>query len=384
MAHLNHQLRGADADADEAFVRNLAAELNLPFRAKAVNINALAEASTLSLEMAARQARHQFFEAFKGAVIALAHHSDDQAETFILKLARGAGTEGLGGMAFTQQVGALRLIRPLLNTPRAELIQWLTDNGFSWREDQSNRDESILRNKVRHTILPLLERELNPNIRAGILRTMNILREENEWMEKSTPNLNVPISNLPRALQRRVLRKWLFAQGAENADFETVEEILALMNKENGSRIYTLNERQRVVLEYGVPRFESTDASNPLLAWTLTTEAGIGWKRDSAMRIGGLPAEASFNAEKVGNSPIEVRPFKAGDRMQPLGMEGSRKLQDIFTDLKVPRAQRAQIPIVVCRGEIIWIPGYRIDAKWALRNRTDRSIHVRMESRKAE
>ena len=112
--------------------------------------------------------------------VVLGHHADDQVETFLLKLSRGAGPDGLSGMAPMQAIGPLRLIRPMLNIPRAEIVAWLKENGFEWREDASNCDEAFLRNKVRHTVLPMLERELNPEIRGAILRTMNILRGENQ------------------------------------------------------------------------------------------------------------------------------------------------------------------------------------------------------------
>ncbi|MCF7864168.1 MAG: tRNA lysidine(34) synthetase TilS [Kiritimatiellales bacterium] len=378
VAHLNHQLRGAESDADERFVR----ELGFPVVVKSVDVRKLAEENNLSIEMAARKARHDFFAEFGDAVIALAHHADDQAETFILKLARGAGTEGLGGMPFFQTLGNLRLIRPMLGISRAEILQWLAENGFGWREDASNRDEAFLRNRVRHSILPLLEKELNPNIRETILRTMDILREENAWMDSLANATRLEAASTlkqPLALRRRVVRNWLFENGAEGVDFDAVESILALMGKGEGSAVFELNNRQRVVVEYGQPRFEE-GVSQPLdPAWDLSMERGMGWKKDHGRGVGILPAEASFDAEKVGDAPIKVRGFEPGDRIQPLGMEGSCKLQDIFTDQKVPRAQRRSVPVVVCRGEIIWIPGYRTARGWEVCGMDGKSVHVRIE-----
>lgn len=379
-AHLNHQLRGADADGDEAFVRALAEELHLPLRVKAVDVKALAASAGLSIEMAARQARHHFFAEFENAVIALAHHADDQVETFILKLVRGAGPDGLCGMPFVQQLGPLRLIRPMLNCSRAEIHDWLRARGFSWREDASNTDETFLRNRIRHRVLPLLA-ELNPNVSNTILRSMDILREESEWMDLSMADGRWPIADLPLAAQRRGLRKWLFENGVENVSFEAVEGILGLMKKGEGTTLYELNGSQRVVVEYGQPRVESDALPTPCPEWNLTTERGFGWKRDRADALGTLPAEASFNAAKVGDAPIEVRTFRPGDRMTPLGVKGSRKLQDIFTDLKLPRAQRDRVPLVVCHGEIIWLPGYRIAADWAVPSSTAEAVHVTLKSK---
>ncbi|MDF7808917.1 tRNA lysidine(34) synthetase TilS [Pontiellaceae bacterium B12219] len=382
-AHLNHQLRGAESDADEAFVRKLAGELGLPMTGKSVNVRELAETTGQSIEMAARQARHEFFAEFPEAVIALAHHADDQAETFILKLARGAGTDGLCGMSFAQPLENVHLIRPMLNIPRAGILQWLEENGFEWREDASNSDETYLRNKVRHTILPMLENELNPNIRTSILRTMDILQAENEWMNALIADCRLPSEDLPLAAKRRTLRNWLFEQGADEAGFDAVEQILTLMDAGAGSTVFELNANQRVVVEYGKPRFEQTPFQSLETSWTLTRTNGSGWIRDES-RIGTYPAQASVCAEKAGLSEITVRNWMPGDRMAPLGMAGTRKLQDILTDLKIPKAQRKNLPVVVCRNEIIWIPGYRISRDWALKNDKTKAIHLKVEQNRTK
>jgi len=380
VAHLNHMLRGEESDLDEQFVRDLADELGLPMISKSVDARQLADDTGGSLEMAARQARHDFFAEFGDAVIALAHHADDQTETFILKLARGAGPDGLGGMPFFQTLENLRVIRPMLGIPRSEIVRWLENNGFGWREDSSNQDEAFLRNRVRHTILPLLENELNPNIRETILRTMDILREENAWMESLIAETKMDdLPSLPLAVRRRVLRKWLFENGAEGVDFDAVDKILSLTETANGTAYFELNDQQRVVVEYGKPRFEKGDGQPVEISWTLSTEMGTGWRKDHGKGAGILPADASFDAGKIGESPIEVRRFEPGDRMNPLGMEGGRKLQDIFTDQKIPRAQRSKIPVVVCRDEIIWIPGYRTARGWEVQSPNAKSVHVRIE-----
>ncbi len=379
VAHMNHQLRRVESDADEQCVRNLADELALPVVVESVDVRKRAEASKLSIEMAARQARHDFFATFDHAVIALAHHADDQAETFLLKLARGAGTEGLGGMAYAQTIGKTQLIRPMLDLPRQDILQWMEQNNFDWREDASNSDETFLRNRVRHTVLPMLEHELNPNIRKTILRTMDILRAEQDWMETIITDCRLPIADCPIAVQRRLLRKWLFEQGAEKVDFDAVEKILALMAAGAGTTIFELNGRQRVVVEYGKLRFDAGDVPPLHSVWRLSTERGTGWQKDHGKGAGILPAEASFDASQIGDSPITIRSAEPGDRINPLGMEGHRKLQDIFTDQKIPRAQRPSIPVVVCRGEIIWLPGYRTARGWSVQGDTGKSVHVRIE-----
>ncbi|WP_372794388.1 tRNA lysidine(34) synthetase TilS [Pontiella sp.] len=390
VAHLNHQLRGAESDADEEFVRRVAAELACPFYSKRVDVRALAEQTGRSIEMAARQARHGFFAQFEHSVIALAHQADDQVETFLLKLARGAGPEGLSGMPPYQEIGDLKLIRPMLGAARPEIIQWLEENRFKWREDASNTDETFLRNRVRHTVLPMLQNELNPNIRETILRTMDILRAENKMVDEASSfvvhGTKLEASSTleqPLAIRRRMIRKWLFQQGAETASFETVEKILELMARAEGTSVYELNDRQRVVVEYGTPRFED-DRFQPLeTSWTLTQEPGTGWIRDES-RIGDTSACASISAEKPGCRPLEVRTVRPGDRMAPLGMEGSRKLQDILTDLKIPKMQRGALPVVVCGEEIVWLPGYRLAREWEVHGSDGKSLHLSVEQKRTE
>jgi len=381
VAHLNHRLRGTESDADESFVQLLSDELGCPFVSDKANVRELSATSGLSIEMAARRARHDFFSGFGDATIALAHHADDQVETFLLRLARGAGPEGLGGMPFVQSLQGMRIIRPMLEIHRSEVVLWLEENEWAWREDASNQDEQYLRNRVRHAVLPLLENELNPNIRHTILRTMDILREENGWMENLLGDAAFDPA-LPLAAKRRMLRRWLFDHGASEAGYDAVEQIISLMDNGNGTTIFELNDRQRVVVEYGQPRFEQMDAPRQEPSWKLTVEAGTGWRKDQSEVLGLLPAEASFDAGRIGDAPIEVRPCQPGDRMQPLGGEGTRKLQDIFTDRKVPREQRKGIPVVLCRGEIIWIPGYRIAHGWAVDGMNGKSVHVRIEQKR--
>lgn len=393
VAHLNHQLRGEAADGDEQFVRELADALDLPFVSEKADVRGLANSSGISTEMAAREARHAFFQTIgKDAVIALAHHADDQAETFLLKLARGAGMDGLCGMPFAQQIGTIRLIRPMLDIPRAEIMDWLNANSYDWREDASNQSTDFLRNRVRNIVLPMLEKELNPNIRKTILRTMDILRSENAYVDAASSRIALENTTdtttleaaatlaQPLALQRRIVRKWLFDNGAEAADFDAVEKILSLAATATGTAYFELNATHRIVFEYGVLRIENQPSSRPAPQWKWTIKHGTGWKKDHGKGAGILPAEASFNADKVGDSRIEIRRFEPGDRMAPLRMEGHRKLQDIFTDQKIPRAQRPHIPIVVCRGEIIWLPGYRTARGWDVDGQQGNAIHLRIEA----
>jgi tRNA(Ile)-lysidine synthase len=353
-AHLNHRIRGAEADGDEQFVKGLCTKLGVECVTQKTDVPALAKEKGLSLEMAAREARHEFFRSLPPAtchlppVIALAHHADDQLETFFLRAARGAGVTGLGGMRASQKLAAMQLLRPMLGIRRAEIIQWLEKEKIDWREDASNTDETIPRNIVRRQILPVLGK-LNDCAAENILRTMEILRDEEDHPE--------------RAARRREIRDWLIDQGV-TPDFNSIERVIEFSAETSGSRSLDL-EGLRIVNEYGVLKTADAESSP---RFSIRMEEGVGILRG--------PWCASVSLAKVAGRELIVRTTRPGDRMEPYGMEGSKKLQDIFIDLKIPKAQREQWPVVECGGEIIWLPGYRIARGWELLRGTEPAMHL--------
>jgi tRNA(Ile)-lysidine synthase len=386
VAHLHHGLRGAAADADAAFVRRLARKLAVPLLIERAEVPARARAAGISVEMAARAARYEFFaraaRQLGATAVAVAHTADDQAETVLLRLARGAGPQGLGGMEPVSQRDGLKIIRPLLTIRRAEIIAFLKSQRLRWREDATNRDPHFLRNRVRREILPLLERRLNPQIRTALLRTAEVLREENAWLDelataalKSCGRAASKLAHLPLALQRRALRLWLMRAGlpAEHLDFEAVAAVLTLLQTTRGTRSVEIGDGWRVVRRYDQVAVEnSAPAAAP--RWRLHIQPQRGIVKEKPTQPGRLPACATLAAAKVGHASLTVRAARPGDRMAPLGLHGTKKLQDIFTDAKVPREQRGQIPVVECRGEIVWLPGYRVARGWAVPNPQSRSL----------
>ena len=191
VAHFNHKIRGADAEADEQFVRALAEQFDLEFHCGSADVPAHAREHKLSLETAARELRHEWFAGLRrnGLVdkIATAHTEDDQAETVLMRIIRGAGTRGLAGIASWQK--EKELVRPLLNVARAEIEEYLDRLGQAWREDQSNRDLRHARNRVRHELLPLLQQNYNPAIRQTLADIAGIARTEEEYWEKEVSGL---------------------------------------------------------------------------------------------------------------------------------------------------------------------------------------------------
>jgi tRNA(Ile)-lysidine synthase len=244
VCHLNHQLRGRSSDADARFVEQLTEKYQLDIELGSANVRALAGKKKLSLETAARDARYKFFAESarrrKCKTIFLGHHADDVVETFLINLFRGSGTAGLSGMreASTRQIDNvdLAIVRPFLDVWRKEIDIYVREHRIKFREDASNKNLDPLRNRVRHRIIPYLQKTLGRNIRPAIWRAAAIAGEEEEWIDgqlsdSSDVELSVAkLRTLPVALQRRAILKWLRAQNISEVGFDVIERVRSLLD----------------------------------------------------------------------------------------------------------------------------------------------------------
>lgn len=242
VAHLNHRLRGADSDEDEAFVRGLASTLDLPVHVRRTDVAERAAARAQSLETAGREARREFLAEVArhtGArVVFLGHQADDQAETVLMQVLRGSGLRGMGGMrAASELTGGVWLLRPFLDVPRRELAAWLRERSLPWREDASNAEDGPWRNRVRRAVLPLLEAAAGRPLRQSLLRLARIAAAEdaflNELAQEKLAACRVgdrlatsALLALPTALRRRVVRLWLV--GCPDVGFSEIEGVLEI------------------------------------------------------------------------------------------------------------------------------------------------------------
>ncbi len=251
VCHLDHGLRGEASAEDARFVGRLAGTLDLPFEQEAADVAAMARRAKCSLETAARDARYAFFFAVAAKrrcrTVFLAHHADDQAETFLFNLLRGAGPAGLGAMAAetVRTVGRrkLRVLRPLLAVWRAEIDAYLQAHGLRWREDATNADPAhATRNRLRAEVLPLLESAMGRDVRPALWRAADILRAEENWLASLSTDdepfpLRLPVKNLAAqslARQRRLLRGWLRARGVPGVGYEEIERVRSLLDPASG------------------------------------------------------------------------------------------------------------------------------------------------------
>jgi tRNA(Ile)-lysidine synthase len=384
-AHFNHQLRGAEADADELFCRELAASLGLPIAVGRGDVRALAEASGRSVEDAAREARYGFLTAALPSIdaqaIAVGHSLDDQAETFLLRLIRGAGPAGLAGV----RPRAGLVIRPLLDISRAELRAYAAEHGLRCREDSSNADLGIPRNRVRLELLPHLE-QFSPSIAATLGRNAALAREDDEFLEaaaiESGRSLVLQKDNgveldaaalaaLHPALASRVARTALQAAAPGRfIGFQHVDELLELTRRADGAAValpglVATRQGSRIVLGSPVPA-PFVNSFNVPLSIPGEVEAA-GWKVTADFTGAPLqPMVARGHAVVVAadplRSPLAVRSRRPGDRFKPIGMGGrGRKLQDFLVDRKVARADRDALPLVVDRDDrIVWVVGHSV------------------------
>jgi tRNA(Ile)-lysidine synthase len=418
VCHLNHLLRGKASDEDAEFVRQLAAKYDLPAEIRSRDVKQLAAEKKISIEMAARAARLEFFleTAHRTGIwkIALAHTADDQAETVLLRLIRGGGRDGLAAMEPLSHYGSkLVLMRPMLTVWRSEVMDYLRERSLSFREDETNRDETILRNRVRHTLLPLLEREFGASVKEAIRRTADILGEENRLLEQMAKarleriqvgeQLDVRKLMLEDvALQRRIVRRWLMSfESSSSLTMERIEAILWLASESAGTSRVDLGGGNSVARIYDKLVFIRSDEEwalppPPLAEATLLVPDSLhvvllGFRFSAQLvplevwltaQQAGLAAQsltAYFDADALPQPFFTLRAWCEGDRFQPLGMSGEKKLQDFFVDEKVPQPQRSRVPLLVCGERIAWVVGYRI-AEWAkVTEKTTRVVNVTAE-----
>ena len=242
VCHLNHRLRGRSSDADERFVRKLAAKYQTEIAIDSADVRVIAKREKMSIETAARETRYAFFAETARRrtcrTIFVAHHADDLVETFLINLFRGAGSTGLSGMReiSTRQIDDLHLtiVRPFLFVWRKEIDSYVRDHQLRFREDATNEDLTSVRNRIRHRIIPYLEKMHGRSIRQNIWRTAIIAADEEKWIESELRNSTradlsvVKLRALPIALQRRAILKWLRARNISNVGFDVIERVRSL------------------------------------------------------------------------------------------------------------------------------------------------------------
>jgi len=435
-AHLNHGFRGDEADRDAEYVGSLCKRLDVPLTCEKLDVPRLAEAWGLAAQQAARRARYRFLARVAleagASTVALGHNLDDQVETLLMRFLRGAGLDGLAGIPPVREVSArelgealrtaacprIAIVRPLVETPRRAIERYCADQGLHPRVDSSNLKPVYLRNRIRAELLPLIRDRYNPNV-DGVLQNMvstlradlALLRElaEKAWSDvragrDAAPSLDADrFRTLPLALQRRVLRLALEEAGVDlsRLEFVHVESVrdLALRGREGAvvhlpggmlagrrgaSVAFAWPARRRgrsfrprgrfTVARRGVTRLDRMGLEVEARVVEAPVQGPHPCERPVAPGEEGRPARAWFDAESAAG-PLLLRFRRAGDRFEPLGVGGTKKLKDFFIDRKVSADRRDAVPLLLSGSDIMWVVGYRIDERFKVTPQT-RSVLI--------
>ena len=421
-AHFNHGLRGTESETDQAFVANLAREHGLEFFAGRENVRDYATTNKLSLEAAGRKLRYEWLvqlaEEQRLDSVATAHTLDDQAETVLLKFLRGAGTRGLAGIyPSVEAQNNVRIVRLLLSVTRDQVEIYLSSLGQSWREDETNLDHRHARNRVRHELLPLLEREYNPNLRQVLSDSADVARADEEYWQtladrelrsrtlgrgaspetirsKGTISPEHLLSltdfpSLPLALRRRLLRRFAELHGLA-LDFEHGEVLLRCARGEVGQTELPdgwTALRRGSCLELRAPAPDSVFAGYeyglPLPGEVHIPEIGLTVR---AVIVGEEFARESDDASNFFSADLlapvlTVRNWRSGDRFWPLHSGSEEKLKRLFAEKHIPAEKRASWPVVLSGEQIVWVRGFPVARAFAWNRRGD---GVKIESMSPE
>ena len=390
LAHCNFHLRGEESDGDERFVHEFAEKKGLTLYVKQFDTMGYAKEHGFSIEMAARELRYAWFEELRQQLgydyIAVAHHADDQLETFFINLLRGAGIRGLKGM---QPVNG-HIIRPLLAFSRTEIRQYATEHHLQWREDHTNAETLYLRNKIRHELLPVID-SISKEGRASILKSMSHLASENElYRELVREKLSQMVAPLRGAnscvgsdstdlaslrdadglrfsLTSHLLFEWL-RDYAFNSD--QVHFIYEALNGQPGTLFFSPTHRvtvERDGLEL-TPLCHQAETSLELVYEQCPN--------DEKFTLDKSPKVAQLDYDKL-SFPLQLRKWQAGDRFHPIGMKGSRLLSDFLKDLKLSTSQKENVSVLLTAdGEIVWVVGCRVDERFKVTEKTRSVLKV--------
>ena len=425
-AHLNHGLRGDRAARDARHAADLADALGIPFITETHSVDAFRQARRMSPEEAAREVRYGFLErvALAGGYnrIVLGHHQDDDAELMLMRFLRGSGPLGLAGIPPQRpgSGGAVSIIRPLIRTPRPDILAFLKRSGVGAVEDESNADVHFLRNRIRHQLLPLLKEQYNPALTAGLSRMAHLMRDEEDWLSgvamKTLKALTLAdhgsllvldrkgLAACHPALQRRVLRA--AAQRCKGdlrrlgfAPLETAREFATqgsawgtcdmpggLVVRGQGTRLAV----QRLSRKRGAGRSSRSAPVEPGFEYRIPSpghfpirEAGVtmAFVLLETPPAGGVyrtgQQTAFFDMDQL-RFPLTIRNYRPGDRLAPLGLRGTQKVKKIFIDRKIAREDRPRYPLLLCGGQILWVVGLRQSESGKVGPATTRWLKVEM------
>ncbi len=407
VGHLNHSLRGEESLRDEEFVRRLASELGLGFEGKRMDIKSIARERKGSLQEVARAVRYAFFEETVQRVgaekVALGHTSDDNAETVLMRFIKGSSTTGLRGIPPVRG----RYVRPLIETERREVEEFIKNKGIRYVEDSSNLKTGYLRNRIRGELIPFIEERYNPNIRETLNRTASVMTKDDEHLSSEAERVRsdvvlergegevtldgVRLAALPDALMMRLFIMEMAQLYEYPVDITShhLESMAGIVRGDTPNASLNLPKGLRLVREYDRIILTRGGSDGPIeFGGELQIPGATRIERVGLRFETTLLEEVPSNLTKDGKTtayfdydaltlPIVIRGFRAGDRLTPLGMTGHKKLKDIFIDMKMPMAQRYRTPLLISGANILWVAGVKQSEMGKVVETTKRVLKVR-------
>lgn len=379
-AHCNYQLRGEDSDQDEKFVRNLAKEFGVEVFVKRFETKKLVGSQEKSIQLLARELRYNWFQKLiketAYTYVLTAHHLNDNVETFFINTIRGTGLEGLTGIPEINQ----KIIRPLLQFSRQEIQDYAEKNDIDWREDASNSSDDYLRNRIRHHIVPFLEKE-NPDFLSAFSLTQNHLENSSTLIQDYCHHLKAEISfqkegktyfkidKLKKIPHLNLVIYHLFSPYG----FKAFDDILSLLEAQSGKQVFSKNyrllkDRDELILAKKQNKTEQVITINE-------DENVIDFPKgkiicEKVVKMDCADNGMGYIAENKIKYPLQLRPWRSGDTFRPLGMKGHKKISDFLKDLKLSLFEKENIWVLLSEEKIVWVVGLRVDEAFKIEKDT--------------
>lgn len=359
--HCNFHLRGEESERDERFVRELCRTYNITLHVKNFSTKEYCKENGISIEMGARELRYKWFEEMLSQThsqcICVAHHQQDQAETLLLNLLRGSGIRGLAAMHYRQG----NIVRPLLDITRQQITDYLTSRNQTWVTDSTNNERDAIRNRIRLDILPLLQ-SINPQAIRHIAETASRIQESLPYFKVSDP------CNDGQRFNASTLTE--LYEATRNTGF-THAQLADIMQARIGAIIESKSHRLLKHSDGYHLRCHDHKASEPTLSYSHLTPTTMN----------GFEKGAAYFDNDALQRPLTVRPVRQGDRMKPFGMNGSRLLSDMMTDLHMNRFQKEDQHVLIdAKGNILWLIGHRASALYPITQNTRNILEVKVQS----
>jgi tRNA(Ile)-lysidine synthase len=394
IAHCNFGLRGDDSDGDENFVKNLAENYKVPFYSIRFETSTFAKQHKISIQMSARKLRFDWFEEIRKSegykYVALAHHGDDEVETFFINMIRGTGIAGLSGLKPKHN----NLLHPLLFASRKEIENFISENNLQFREDKSNLSKKYLRNKLRLDLIPQFE-QLNPSFKETIKAEIKRLKDVNTIFQEAVKEKRkalfyhaaddeITSIYIAEIKKLKPLEIWMFELLSPfRFNIETIREVIDALDGPSGKQFFSethrlVKDREMVIISEKKNKIapesieikaKTRQIAHPLPVNLSRFEVPVNFKIPTS------PFIACLDASKV-NEPLQIRLWQHGDKFIPLGMSGFKKVSDFLIDLKIPLIEKEKVFVLTSNGEIVWVIGFRIDNRFKYTSETREILQV--------